>query len=100
MFTEKKQKFFNSELEHQIQICYHTIKSQLCLAQKDIIIQTYLSMLNVTLLFFILKNPCNNVAHCNTTPTMRKAWTKLPCVYLFRNVKTRPNPSNAIKCIF
>ena len=26
MFTEKKQ-VFNSELEHQIQICYHTIKS-------------------------------------------------------------------------
>ena len=26
MFTEKKQNFFNSELEHQIQICYHTIK--------------------------------------------------------------------------
>ena len=26
MFTEKKQNFFNSELEHQIKICYHTIK--------------------------------------------------------------------------
>ena len=26
MFTEKKQIFFNSELECQIQICYHTIK--------------------------------------------------------------------------
>ena len=26
MFTEKKQNLFNSELEHQIQICYHTIK--------------------------------------------------------------------------
>ena len=26
LFTEKKQNFFNSELEHQIQICYHTIK--------------------------------------------------------------------------